>query len=98
MAVENCSLTSILDKIREDIVEYLYEHIGIHTHRICYLSSDENRLLVHEELRCVLIDEFLDLWTYGESLYMDISRHMMCKVLILHDLLRDARESRELCL
>ncbi len=98
LAVESCSLASIFDKIREDIVEYLYEHIGIHAHRIRYLSSDEDRLLIREELGCIFIDELLDLWTYRESLYMDIRRHMMCEVLILHNLLRDTCESRELCL
>ena len=57
---ESCSLASIFDKIREDIVKYLYEHIHIHTD-IEVISCDDDLLIMSIELRSILIDELLDL-------------------------------------
>ena len=44
------------------------------------------------------MDNRLDLLTYGEPLHVYIITIVVSEILIFHDLLSDARESRELCL
>jgi len=95
---EFCLGSSVFDKIREDIMENLDEHIFIHTDEYIEFSFYCNLLFCFFKLWNILIDEWFYLSFEREAFHMDIVCIVMGEILIFHNLFCDPRESWELCL